>query len=71
MFDVDKSKQRIENLGEAGSRLYRQNCMGCHGPDKKGVLIIIIDDIGKRYDPKSFCGVYQYRQKNDALRLNI
>jgi quinoprotein glucose dehydrogenase len=55
MFDVDKSKQGVENFGQAGQRLYRQNCMGCHGPDRKGgnnypSLI----DVGKRYDPRAF-----------------
>jgi quinoprotein glucose dehydrogenase len=55
MFDVDKTKQGKETFGQAGRRLYRQNCMGCHGPDKKGgnnypSLI----DVGKRYDPRAF-----------------
>jgi quinoprotein glucose dehydrogenase len=55
MFDVDKSKQGKESLGEAGSRLYRQNCMGCHGPDRKGSSNYpSLIDINKRYDQASF-----------------
>ncbi len=55
MFDVDKSKQGVETLGEAGRRLYRQNCMGCHGPDRKGSSNYpSLIDINKRYDPRAF-----------------
>ena len=54
MYDVDPTK-RTENFGQAGHRLYRQNCMGCHGPERKGgnnypTLI----GIGKKYDQRSF-----------------
>lgn len=54
MFDVD-STRRTENFGQAGRRLYRQNCMGCHGPERKGgnnypTLV----GITKKYDPRSF-----------------
>jgi quinoprotein glucose dehydrogenase len=55
MFDVDKTRQGVETFGQAGQRLYRQNCMGCHGRDRKGgnnypSLI----DVSKRYDPRAF-----------------
>jgi quinoprotein glucose dehydrogenase len=54
MFDVDKSKG-IENFGQAGLRLYKQNCMGCHGPDRKGGgNYPSIVDVSHKYDRRSF-----------------
>jgi quinoprotein glucose dehydrogenase len=35
MYDIDPAKQQETNL-QAGQRLYEQNCMSCHGPDRKG-----------------------------------
>src|SRR5262249_14112796 len=35
MFDIDP-KSREENYGQAGLRLYKQNCMSCHGENRKG-----------------------------------
>ena len=54
MFDVDPAKQQ-ENLGEAGHRLYVQNCMSCHGPERKGSgNYPPIVGIENKYDPRSF-----------------
>ncbi|MGI8950783.1 MAG: PQQ-binding-like beta-propeller repeat protein [Chitinophagaceae bacterium] len=54
MFDVDPTEHE-ENFGQAGLRLYKQNCMGCHGPDRKGSgNYPSIVDVGKKYDPRSF-----------------
>ncbi|MDB5229918.1 MAG: pyrroloquinoline quinone-dependent dehydrogenase [Chitinophagaceae bacterium] len=54
MFDADKTKN-IENLGQAGSRLYKLNCMSCHGPDRKGGgNYPSILEVNKKYDHKSF-----------------
>ena len=54
MFDVDPAKQQ-ENLGQAGQRLYVQNCMSCHGPDRKGGgNYPSIEGIENKYDPRSF-----------------
>ncbi len=54
MFDVDKKKNQ-ENFGQAGLRLYKQNCMGCHGPDRKGSgNYPSLVDVNKKYDPRSF-----------------
>ena len=36
MVDVDNRLKENENYAEAGLRLFRQNCMGCHGADMKG-----------------------------------
>ncbi len=35
MFDVPPTAHS-ETFKEAGPRLYKANCMGCHGPDRKG-----------------------------------
>lgn len=54
MSPASPSKKQ-ENFAEAGLRLYRQNCMGCHGADRKGGgNFPSIVDVGKRYDPRSF-----------------
>ena len=54
MFDVDPRK-REENYGQAGLRLYKQNCMSCHGPERKGSgNYPSIVEVGKKYDPRSF-----------------
>ncbi len=36
MVDVPRASGAPENNGVAGRRLYKQNCMGCHGTDRKG-----------------------------------
>jgi len=36
MFDVDNKARNNENFLAAGERLYTQNCLSCHGPDRKG-----------------------------------
>jgi quinoprotein glucose dehydrogenase len=36
MVDVDNSTGEHENYAVAGQRLFRQNCMACHGADFKG-----------------------------------
>lgn len=54
MFDVDP-KEREENFGQAGLRLYKQNCMSCHGEHREGGgNYPSIIDAGKKYDPRSF-----------------
>jgi quinoprotein glucose dehydrogenase len=54
MFDIDPAKNE-ENLGQAGLRLYNQNCMSCHGPDRKGSgNYPSIIGIESKYDPRSF-----------------
>jgi quinoprotein glucose dehydrogenase len=54
MFDIDPAKAD-ENMGQAGLRLYTQNCMSCHGPDRKGGgNYPSIVGIQSKYDPRSF-----------------
>ncbi len=36
MLDVDNSSHDGEKEGMAGERLFKQNCMSCHGVDRKG-----------------------------------
>jgi quinoprotein glucose dehydrogenase len=54
MFDIDPAKSG-ETMGQAGLRLYQQNCMGCHGPDRKGSgNYPSILGIESKYNPRSF-----------------
>ena len=54
MFDVDPAASK-ENYGKAGLRLYKQNCMGCHGPERKGSgNYPSIVEAGKKYYSRSF-----------------
>lgn len=54
MFDTDASKGS-ENFGQAGLRLYKQNCMACHGPERKGSgNYPSIVDVSHKYDRRSF-----------------
>ena len=54
MFDVDPNKGK-ENFAMAGLRLYKQNCMSCHGEDRKGSgNYPSILDAAKKYDSKNF-----------------
>ena len=36
MVDVDNRTKENENYADAGLRLFKQNCMACHGADMKG-----------------------------------
>lgn len=54
MFDVNPTENK-ETFGQAGLRLYKQNCMSCHGAERKGGgNYPSLVDVGKRYDPRSF-----------------
>ena len=54
MFDINPAEHE-ETFKEAGPRLYKANCMACHGPDRKGSgNYPSIVDVGKKYDPRSF-----------------
>ncbi|MFI5188054.1 MAG: PQQ-binding-like beta-propeller repeat protein [Chitinophagales bacterium] len=54
MFDIDPAKEQ-ENMGQAGERLYQQDCMSCHGPDRKGGgNYPSILGIESKYSPDSF-----------------
>ncbi|MFT3701645.1 MAG: PQQ-binding-like beta-propeller repeat protein [Agriterribacter sp.] len=54
MFDADASKKQ-ENYLQAGERLYKQNCMSCHGADRKGTgNYPSITEVNKKYTPPAF-----------------
>jgi quinoprotein glucose dehydrogenase len=36
MIDIDNKPKKDEEYGAAGQRLFVQNCMSCHGADRKG-----------------------------------
>jgi quinoprotein glucose dehydrogenase len=55
MLDVKNRPDSKENFGEAGERLFSQNCMSCHGPDRKGSgNYPSILDAKKKYSEKDF-----------------
>ncbi|MDP4212916.1 MAG: pyrroloquinoline quinone-dependent dehydrogenase [Bacteroidota bacterium] len=55
MLDVQNEPVKKENFGEAGQRLFKQNCMSCHGPDRKGSgNYPSIVDINKKLDRPGF-----------------
>jgi quinoprotein glucose dehydrogenase len=55
IIDVKNETAKHETYLEAGKRIYMQNCVGCHGPERQGggnypSLI----GVGKKYDEASF-----------------
>ncbi|CAL1517933.1 PQQ-binding-like beta-propeller repeat protein [Chitinophaga sp. MM2321] len=55
MLDVDKKKVHTENFAQAGARLYKQNCMSCHGPEREGSgNYPAITAANKKYNAGSF-----------------
>lgn len=55
MLDVQNRPDSKESFGEAGKRLFIQNCMSCHGPDRKGSGDYpSILEVNKKYDEAGF-----------------
>ena len=55
MVDVKDKPARTENYLEAGRRLYMHNCMGCHGPERKGSgNYPSLIGVNKKYDEGRF-----------------
>ncbi len=55
LFDIKSAPVRKETNLEAGSRLYTQTCIACHGPDRKGSgNNPSIVDVNKKYSIDSF-----------------
>ena len=67
MRDVDNTAKNNESYVMAGQRLYIQNCMSCHGADRKGGSNYpSILDIGKKLNKEPVYTVYFGGQKDDA-----
>ena len=55
MLDVRPKTGQNENYLQAGERLFRQNCMACHGADRKGSgNYPSLLDVKKKYSPADF-----------------
>ena len=52
LVPADYSSEHKENIGAAGLRLFRANCMSCHGADRRGSgNYPSLLDVSKKYDP--------------------
>lgn len=55
MVPLKQDANKQETFSEAGQRLYKINCMACHGPDRKGSgNFPSLIDIEKKYKEDSF-----------------
>lgn len=55
MVDNVPEKPKKENMLQAGQRLFAQNCMTCHGADRKGTgNVPTLIDVHKKYTPEQF-----------------
>jgi quinoprotein glucose dehydrogenase len=60
MIDAPKPASKNENLGQAGQRLFAQNCMGCHGQDRKGSgNYPSLINIGNKYNDTQLAGLLE------------
>jgi len=58
MIEVKNEVPKKENYLEAGKRLYKQNCMSCHGPDRKGSgNFPTLIDVHKKYNEVQFAAM--------------
>jgi quinoprotein glucose dehydrogenase len=58
IIDRKTGTAKKENYLEAGSRIYQQNCIACHGPDRKGSgNYPSLEATGKKYNMESFSGL--------------
>lgn len=58
--DISKQRNSKENLEQAGKRLYQNNCMGCHGPERQGSgNYPSLIGIEKKYTPTAFYSLVQ------------
>ena len=68
MLDVPQKVVAKENYLQAGERLYKLNCMACHGADRKGSgNYPSLINVKAKYDPAAVYCVYQCRQAHDAF----
>lgn len=58
--DIRNKNTKKENNEDAGKRLFQNNCMSCHGADRKGSgNFPSLIDAGKKYSPASFDNLVQ------------
>ncbi len=54
MVEIKHEQPQSETIMQAGERIYKQNCVACHGPDKKGSdNFPSLEEAYKKYDKKS------------------
>lgn len=55
MVEVKNEAPKKENWRDAGERLFKQNCMACHGPDRKGAgNVPTLIGVNKKYNETQF-----------------
>lgn len=55
MLDVKTEAPKKETWLEAGQRLYKQTCMACHGPERKGAgNVPTLIGVNKKYNEQQF-----------------
>ncbi|MFL5739515.1 MAG: pyrroloquinoline quinone-dependent dehydrogenase [Flavisolibacter sp.] len=78
--NIDSKKMQNENYEQAGKRLYQNNCMSCHGPERKGSgNYPSLLGVSKKYSSSQFHSLLQsgrrmmpaFRQLNDNEREAI
>ena len=58
MVEVKNEIPKKQTYAEAGERIYRQNCMSCHGPERKGSgNYPSIVDVKKKYTETEFAAM--------------
>jgi len=58
--DIGKQSAAKENFEQAGRRLYRSNCMGCHGAERQGSgNYPSLIGVEKKYPPEAFHNLIQ------------
>jgi quinoprotein glucose dehydrogenase len=79
-IDISNKPAANETTGEAGTRLFRNNCMSCHGADRKGSgNFPALIDVNKKYSLASFDTLLQtgrrmmpaFKQLNEKERAAI
>ncbi len=58
--DISSNSNSAENFEQAGKRLYQNNCMTCHGPERKGSgNFPSLIDVEKKYTVNAFDSLLQ------------
>lgn len=58
--DISQLPAKVENYEQAGRRLYRNHCMGCHGPERQGAgNYPSLVGVEKKYNAAAFHALIQ------------